>query len=118
MAIFEIKDKKVNSNLKELLNEIRDYIVNLDTSIEEAPKKYYIAYKTTQNFVCIEPQKKKLVLFLKLNPDEIGKLPRQARDVRNIGHSATGDLELTIKNITDFEETRELINLSLKNIGG
>jgi len=110
--------EKVNSNLKELLNEIRDYIVNLDTSIEEAPKKYYIAYKTTQNFVCIEPQKKKLLLFLKLNPDEIEKLPKQARDVRNIGHFATGDLELTIKNITDFEETRELINLSLKNIGG
>ncbi|RKY79754.1 hypothetical protein DRQ07_06085, partial [candidate division KSB1 bacterium] len=105
-------------NLKDLLNEIREFIVNLDTSIEEIPKKYYIAYKTTQNFVCIETQKKKLVLFLKLNPDEIEKLPKQARDVRNIGHFGTGDLELTIKNITDFEETKELINLSLKNIGG
>lgn len=110
--------EKVNNNLKELLNEVRDYIVNLDASIEEAPKKYYIAYKTTQNFVCIEPQKKKLLLFLKLSPDEIEELPRQARDVRNIGHFATGDLEVTIKNIADFEETRELINLSLKNIGG
>ena len=109
---------KINSNLKELLNEIRDYIVNLDSTIEETPKKYYIAYKTTQNFVCIETQKKKLVLFLKLNPDEIDRLPKQARDVRNIGHFGTGDLELTIKNLTDFEETKELINLSLKNIGG
>jgi len=68
--------------------------------------------------VCIETQKKKLVLFLKLNPDEIEKLPRQARDVRNIGHFATGDLELTIKDIGDFEETKELTNLSLRNIGG
>jgi len=110
--------EKVNGNLKDLLNEIREYIVNLDTSIEETPKKYYIAYKTTQNFVCIETQKKKLVLFLKLNPDEIGELPKQSRDVRNIGHFGTGDLELTIKTETDFEETRELINLSLKNIGG
>lgn len=109
---------KVNSNLIELFNDIREYIVNLDSSIEETPKKYYIAYKTTQNFVCIEPQKKKLVLFLKLNPDEIGKLHRQARDVRKIGHFATGDLELTIKNRSDFEDTKELINLSLKNIGG
>ena len=109
---------KVNGDLKDLLNEIREYIVNLNTSIEETPKKYYIAYKTTQNFVCIETQKKKLVLFLKINPDEIEKLPKQARDVRNIGHFGTGDLELTIKNITDFEETKELINQSLKNIGG
>jgi len=119
-ATYSINEhiKKVNNNLKELLNDIREYIVNLDASIEEAPKKYYIAYKTTQNFVCLEPQKKKLLLFLKLNPGEIGKLPRQARDVRNIGHFATGDLEITIKNNKDFEETKELINLSLKNIGG
>jgi len=109
---------KVNGDLKELLNEIREYIVNLDTSIEETPKKYYIAYKTTQNFVCIETQKKKLVLFLKLNPDEEEKLPKQARDVRNIGHFGTGDLELTIKNNIDFDETKELINKSLINIGG
>jgi predicted transport protein len=109
---------KVNPDLTELLNEIREYIVSLDSSIEETPKKYYIAYKTTQNFVCIETQKKKIVLFLKLNPDEIEKLPKQVRDVRKIGHFGTGDLELTIKNITDFEETKKLINLSLKNIGG
>ncbi|MCK4406705.1 MAG: hypothetical protein KAV44_03420 [Bacteroidales bacterium] len=109
---------KVNRDLVDLFNEIREYIVNLDSSIEETPKKYYIAYKTTQNFVCIEAQKKKLILFLKLNPDEIEKLPKQARDVRNIGHFATGDLELTIKNINDFKETKELINKSLINIGG
>lgn len=109
---------KTNANLTELLNVIRDYIVNLDNAIEETPKKYYIAYKTTQNFVCIETQKKKLVLFLKINPDELEELPKQARDVRNIGHFGTGDLEITIKNSTDFEETKELINLSLKNIGG
>lgn len=109
---------KANGDLKELLNEIRECILNLDTSIEETPKKYYIAYKTTQNFVCIETQKKKLVLFLKLNPDKIEKLPQQARDVTNIGHFGTGDLELTIKNISDFEETKELIKQSLINIGG
>ncbi len=119
-SIYAIDEhiNKVNADLTELLNEIREYIVTLDSSIEETPKKYYIAYKTTQNFVCIETQKKKLMLFLKLNPDEIEKLPKQARDVRNIGHFGTGDLELTIKNITDFEDTKELINLSLKNIGG
>ncbi len=120
LATYTIEEhiKKVNKELIDLLNEIREYIVNLDNSIEETPKKYYIAYKTTQNFVCIEAQKRKIVLFLKLNPDEIDKLPKQARDVRNIGHFGTGDLELTIKNYSDFEETKELINKSLINIGG
>lgn len=119
-AIYTIDEltNKVNSDLTELLNEIREYIVNLDSSIEETPKKYYIAYKTTQNFVCIETQKKKILLYLKINPDDIEEMPMQARDVRQIGHFGTGDLELTIRDRTDFEETKELINLSLKNIGG
>ncbi len=110
--------KKLNVNLTELLNDIREYIVDLDSSIEETPKKYYIAYKTTQNFVCIETQRKKIVIYLKINSDELDKLPPQARDVSDIGHFGTGDLELTIKSRTDFEETKELINLSFKNIGG
>jgi predicted transport protein len=119
-AIYTIEEhiNKLNSDLTKLLNEIREYIVDLDSSIEETPKKHYIAYKTTQNFVCIETQRKKIVLYLKVNPDEIEKMPNQARDVRQIGHFGTGDLGLTIKSMMDFEETKELISLSLKNIGG
>lgn len=119
-AIYTIEEhiNKLNSDLTKLLNELREYIVDLDSSIEEIPKKHYIAYKTTQNFVCIETQRKKIVLYLKVNPDEIEKMPNQARDVRQIGHFGTGDLGLTIKSMMDFEETKELISLSLKNIGG
>lgn len=119
-AIYTIEEhiNKLNSDLTKLLNEIREYIVDLDSSIEETPKKHYIAYKTTQNFVCIETQRKKIVLYLKVNPDEIEKMPNQARDVRQIDHFGTGDLELTIKSMMDFEETKELISLSLKNIDG
>jgi len=119
-ATYSIEEhiSKVNNDLTDLFNEIREYIVSLESSIEESPKKYYIAYKTTQNFVCIEPQKRKLILFLKLNPDEIEKFPKQARDVRNIGHFATGDFEFTIKNSEDFEIAKKYIEQSLKNIGG
>lgn len=110
--------EKLNNGLLELFEEIREYIVNIDNSIEETPKRHYIAYKTSQNFTCIEVQKKKLMLFLKLNPEEIKDLPKQARDVRKIGHFGTGDLEITIKNIEDFNDTKYLINEALKNIGG
>lgn len=116
-TIDEHRDK-LRDNLIELFEEIREYIVNINNSIEETPKRHYIAYKTSQNFTCIEVQKKKLIIFLKLNPSEIDNLPKQARDVSNIGHFGTGDLEITIKNIDDFNETKYLINEALKNIGG
>ena len=117
---YTIEDhlNKINGNLLEILNELRDFIVGLESSVEERPRKYYIAYKTTQNFVTIEVQKKKLMLFLKLNPSDLGKLPSNARDVTNIGHFGTGDLELAVRSEKDVEHAKQLIIDSFKNIGG
>lgn len=119
-ATYTIEEhfENLENHILELFNAVRDYIVTLDSSIEETPKKNYIAYKTSQNFTCLQTYKKKLTLYLKLNPDEIKPIPKQGRDVRKIGHFGTGDFELIIKNIQDFEETKHLINEAYKNIGG
>lgn len=110
--------ESLNDDLKTLFNEVREYIISLDSSIEETPKKHYIAYKTSQNFVCIQSYKNKLTLYLKLNPDEVKPLPVQGRDMRNVGHFGTGDFELVLKNSDDFYQTKYLISDALKNIGG
>lgn len=110
--------ENLDDNILELFNAVRDFIVTIDSSIEETPKKNYIAYKTSQNFACLQTYRKKLTLYLKLNPDEVKPMPSQGRDVREIGHFGTGDFELTIKDLKDFEETRYLINEAYKNIGG
>lgn len=115
---LEQHSENLDNNVLELFNIIRDYIISLDSSIEETPKKNYVAYKTSQNFVCMQTYKKKITLYLKLNADEIEAMPKQGRDVKNIEHFGTGDFELTIKDLNDFEETKHLINEAYKNIGG
>ncbi len=119
-AVYTLEEhfENLDNHLIELFNSIRDFIISLDSSIEETPKKNYVAYKTSQNFVCMQTYKKKITLFLKLNAEEVQPMPKQGRDVKNIGHFATGDFELTIKDLTDFEETKHLINEAYKNIGG
>lgn len=119
-GIYSIEEHSTNldDGLLELFNTIRDYIISLDSTIEEAPKKDYIAYKTSQNFVCLQTFRKKLCLYLKLNSDEVIPMPKQGRDVRNIGHFGTGNFELTIKDLQEFEEVKYLINEAYKNIGG
>jgi predicted transport protein len=119
-GVYTIEEhlEKLSAVLRPLFSEIRDYVTNLDSTIEETPKKYYVAYKTTKNFLCIELQRNQIVLFLKINAADIKPLPIQARDVKNIGHFGTGDLEVTIKTAADFEQTKYLIDMSLKNIGG
>jgi predicted transport protein len=103
--------------IKSLLKDLRDYILGIDEAIEEAPKKFYVAYKISQNFVCVEVKKGKLILILKINPKEI-QIPHNGRDVSNIGHFGTGDFEITIMNNEELEKAKEFIKTAYENIGG
>jgi predicted transport protein len=105
-------------NIKNLAIDMREYITGLDPSIEEKAKKFYVAYKTSQNFACMEIQKQKVVLFLRLDPRSITDVPEIGRDVSNIGHFGTGDFELTIKTATDFEMAKAYIEMAHQEMSG
>jgi predicted transport protein len=107
-----------SDKIKELVLLVQEYILGLDPAIEEAPKKLYVAYKISQNIVCMEVQIQRVVLFLKLNPKELTALPRIARDVENIGHSGTGDVEFTLKSIEDFDLAKPYIEMAYHKVGG
>ncbi len=115
---FEQHLEKKSDKIKSLMHSIRDYIVGLDSSIEEVPRKFVIAYKISQNIVCMEPQMKNIKLFLKLNSDDIESPPKSYRDVTEIGHYGTGNSEFTITNEEDFEKVKPLIDLSYNKVGG
>jgi predicted transport protein len=106
-----------DDKIKKILQDLREYILSIDETIEETPKKFYIAYKVSQNFVCLETKKSKILLFLKINPKEI-KIPDNGRDVSNIGHYGTGDFEITINNPEEMEKSKEFIRSAFENIGG
>jgi predicted transport protein len=91
----------------------------LDPSIEVAPKKFYIAYKISQNIACMETiSKNRLTLFLKLNPKEVTNPPKIARDVTSIGHYGTGDFEMTLKSLQDLEIAKQFIEMAYRKVGG
>lgn len=54
-----------------LAKSIQEFTLGLDPSIEEAPKKNYIAYKTTQNIIRMTLQKSSVLLNVKLDPKEV-----------------------------------------------
>jgi len=81
------------------------------------PKKLYIAYKASKNFVYIEVKRTKILMFLKVDPKEI-TMPSNGRDVSNIGHWGTGDLEITVKDLDEMEKAKKYIKIAFENIGG
>lgn len=71
--------------------------------------KLYLAYKKIQNFACIEIYKDKIIIDLKLCPDTVELEEGFTRDMRNIGHYGTGDLQVIVQNSTSLEKAKPLI---------
>ncbi len=100
-----------NQHLTDLYHALRDYMMNLGDDVQEKTLKYYFAYKRIKNFACVEifTQSNKLQVYIKLNPDEVQLEEGFTRDVRDIGHFGTGDLEITIRSEDDLTKAEPLI---------
>lgn len=102
--------QSTSDKLREMYYSIRDYILALGDDVTENNLKLYSAFKKIKNIICVEVRMKSITLYLRLNPDEISLENGFTRDVRAIGHWGTGELEVTIKNVDDFEKAKEYIN--------
>jgi len=86
----------------------------LGDDVQVKTLKYYIAFRRLKNFACVEVHRKtnNLLVFLKVNPKSIKLESGFSRDVSQLGHFGTGDLELTLRNIADLERAKPLIAAS------
>lgn len=98
-----------SDRMKNLYHSICGYIESLGDDIAPNQLKLYLAYKKVQNVVCIEIYNKQIILFLKLNPETVELESGFTRDMRSIGHYGTGDLQVVIKNVADFEKAKPLL---------
>ncbi len=104
--------------IQELMHSVSEYVMGLDSAIEEIPKKFYIAYKASQNIVCMEARNRNIKLWVKLKPSDVSDPPSYYRDVSGIGHLGTGDAEFIISNQDEFEETKRFIEMAYNKVGG
>jgi predicted transport protein len=96
--------------LRDLHDAVLQYLIGLGDDVQVKELKYYTAFKRIKNFVCLEvyPQAKTITAHLKLNPTTIDLEEGFSRDVTNVGHYGTGDLQLSIKSMTDFDKAQPL----------
>lgn len=104
----------LKGELEELYAELRDYLLELGDDVEEKTLKYYVAFKRLKNFACVEvyPSKGRLSLYLKIDPGSVKLEDGFTRDVSQIGHLGTGDLEVSLFSTQDLEKVKPLIQES------
>lgn len=102
--------------LKELFDACRDYIQGLGDDVQIKALKWYFACKRLKNFATIQLQtgKNSLLMWLPLNLEEVALDDGFSRDVRDVGHHGTGDVELSIRSLDDLEKAKPLIQKSFE----
>jgi len=110
-TVLEAYEKMGNAE-KDWYETLKAYIFALGDDIQEKTTKLYIAFKRLSNFACFEfhPSNKEIVVFLKLDPAMILLEKGFTRDVTNIGHYGTGNLEVTINSEDDVKKVQALIS--------
>jgi len=105
---------QAGAELRSLYDSLDAFVLGLGDDVSMKTTRYYLAYRRIKNFACVEvhPQTGQLLVFLKVNPDDVDLEEGFARDVREIGHFGTGDLELRIDSLDDLERAKPLIEKS------
>lgn len=98
---------------RELFEGLRSGILQIDDGIKEVPRKKYIGYKIgSKNFLEIVIQASGIKVYLNLNPSILRKLGlKKFRDVSNVGHYGTGDVEIKLTNVENIDYAMFLIKL-------
>lgn len=97
--------------LTNLYTDVENYLLGLGDDVTKKTLRNYFAFRRLKNFVCVEVKTTLDVvrLYLKIDPDTVALEKGFTRDVRNIGHFGTGDLEVTLRSHDDLERAKPLI---------
>jgi predicted transport protein len=100
--------------LRDLFEAVRVFLAGLGDDVQVKELKNYIAFKRLKNFACLEvyPQARVVIVYLKIDPKTVTLEEAFARDVTNIGHFGTGDLELSLHTMEDFARAQPLFQRS------
>lgn len=100
-----------SSELRDIYDAVYQFLVALGDDVQVKEVKFYTAFKRLKNFVCMEiyPQARTVLLHLRVDPSTVGIEEGFTRDVTNVGHFGSGDLQVTLRSMADFEKAQPLI---------
>ncbi len=101
-----------DAELHDLYDAVAAYLMALGDDVQVKTLDNYVAFRRLKNFACVEvkPQIRHIKVFLKVDPDSVQLEPGFTRDVRNIGHFGTGDLEVIVTDIATLDRAKPLMD--------
>ncbi len=102
---------KSSDKVKDLFEAAKSFLYALGDDVQMKELKFYYAFRKIKNFASIEihPQNDWIIIFTNIDLETFKPEKGFTRDVSNIGHLGTGNLEIKIKSMNDFEKAKPLI---------
>lgn len=99
-----------SQELTDLYGALAAYLEALGDDVMVKELKYYTAFRRMRNFACVEVHAGGgfIRMLVKVSPDEVELQEGFTRDVREIGHWGTGELEITLRTPDDLEKAKPL----------
>lgn len=97
------------TEIQALYADLRSFVFSLGDDVTDKQLKQYVAFRKLKNFASVVMYPNKMLATLKLNPDTVPPEEGFSRDVRQIGHWGTGDLELCLRSNADLERAKPLL---------
>lgn len=104
--------KNMNAEMELLYLELISFAETLGEDVNIRFLKHYIAFARKKHFTCAQPLKNTIKLWINLDPSEFAPEAGFSRDVSNLGHHATGDLEIDIRSREDLERAKPVIEMA------
>ncbi|MFI8617704.1 DUF5655 domain-containing protein [Acidovorax sp. NPDC077693] len=101
-----------------LLASLEGYTLSLGDDVQRKELRLYLAFKRLKNFATVVLHRRNyLLLYLHVDPATALPVLLNARDVTNIGHWGTGNLEVTLTTQADLDAVKPFIMVAYEGRG-
>src|ERR1019366_4197078 len=88
---------------------LKAFLLALGDDVQMKELEHYIAFRRLKNFACVKVRGKDLQIWTRLDPATVSLEEGFTRDVSQLGHAGTGDLEIRIQSAADLERAQPLL---------
>jgi predicted transport protein len=96
-------------DIQDLWEALKAFLLALGDDVHMKELENYIAFRRLKNFACVKLRSRDLQVWTRVDPATIVLEEGFTRDVSQIGHAGTGDLEIRIQTPADLERAQPLL---------
>lgn len=98
--------------IQALYEQTVSLLLSLGDDVQQKGLKLYTAFRRLKNFACVIVYPNRLLITLKLDPATVSFEEGFSRDVSQVGHWGTGDVELCLLSPQDLQRAQVLLERS------